>query len=119
MPSEYPNKKTNALSKTTDKNTDKNTNKRSGKRTIDPAALVASLRRAPFHLEMRKGARGAVILVCGVVGVSDFTAESLTVLTHGGRLTVRGSGLCLTSLENRTLEIVGRIEEVVVGYGKA
>lgn len=104
MPSEAPNK---------------NTKTSSSKRAANPSAIVASLARAPFHLEMRKGARGAVMLVYGVVGVLDLTAESVTVLTHGGRLTVRGSRLCLTSLEGRALEIVGRIEEVVVGYGKA
>lgn len=88
------------------------------KKKADHASILAAIKSSPFRLEMRKGARGAVMLVSGVIGISDYTEECVVILSHGGRLTVRGEGLSLGSLEGRALEIFGKIEEVSVGYGK-
>ena len=69
-------------------------------------------------LEIKKGKRSACLVCSGVVGIIDYSCESLTIATHKGKVNIIGIGLTLSVLENRTIEVFGRIEEVKMSYGK-
>ena len=72
----------------------------------------------PFHMELEKRGKGAVILVTGIVSVDTLTKEEALLVTHSGRLLVVGEGLLIVTFEDRTVELSGRIEEVKLLYGR-
>ena len=73
---------------------------------------------APLCLEIRKGKRSACLVCSEVVAIVDYSCESLTITTHKGRVQINGTDLMLSVLENRTVEVFGKIEEVSLSYGK-
>ena len=73
---------------------------------------------SPLCLEIKKGKRSACLVCSGVVSIVDYSDEALTVATHKGRVGIIGEGLVLSVLENRTVEVFGKIEEVRMSYGK-
>ena len=70
-------------------------------------------------LELKKNARGAVLVIGGVVSLSEFSSQKIEVLTHGGRILLSGERLAITTLEGRCVEIYGRITEVRMSYGRS
>ncbi len=88
------------------------------RKRISLKTVIASLGSGSFSVELRKSAVGAVMLVSGVLGVGELTEERITLLSHGGRLYIAGDKLSLSALENRTLEIYGRITGLEFSYGK-
>ena len=70
-------------------------------------------------LEMKKNSRGAVAVVSSVVSVTEFSPEGIELLSHGGRVRISGERLSISALENHSLEIYGRIEEVRLSYGRS
>ena len=71
-----------------------------------------SFGKSCFSLQMKKNKRGAAVVVGGIAAVASLCDEEICLLSHGGRLTVRGEGLKLLTLENRTLEVFGKITEL-------
>ncbi len=71
-----------------------------------------------FHLEAERTPSGVQILASGVIGVKEFSRESVELLTHSGRIFVYGKRLSILVFENGTVEVKGRIEDVRFGYGK-
>ena len=71
-----------------------------------------------LSLQMKKTKRGAAVVVGGILSVRSLCEEEICLVSHGGRLTVRGQRLSLSSLENRTLEVFGKITGLEFGYGK-
>ena len=88
--------------------------KPTGMGRIFDTAGVSSL-----SFELKKNAKGAKAIIGGVVSISAYSNEHLELLSHSGRVIIDGDRLCLSLLENRTLEIYGRIKEVRFSYGKA
>ena len=74
---------------------------------------------SPFHMEVERSSAGMQILVSGIIGVKDFSTESLELLSHSGRVFIYGSRLSMLVYENGTVEIKGRVDSVRFGYGKA
>ena len=71
-----------------------------------------------FRLEANRSNKGMSILLSGIIGVSDFSDRSILLLSHGGRINVLGESLFIDLFENNTVEIVGRVSEIVFIYGK-
>lgn len=73
---------------------------------------------ASFHLEANRRGGGMSLVLSGIIGVCDFSDEYITLLSHGGRITVLGSKLFISLYENNNIEIEGRVREITFGYGK-
>lgn len=71
-----------------------------------------------FHMEADRTGRGMSLILCGIIGISDFSDSFIYLLSHGGRITVTGRGLFISVYENGTVEIVGRVEGISFKYGK-
>ncbi len=71
-----------------------------------------------FHLDAERSAFGMTITVSGVIGVKDFSRETVEILTHTGRISISGRRLSLSVYENGTIEIKGKTEDVRFSYGK-
>ena len=71
-----------------------------------------------FHLEANRSTRGLSLFLSGIIGISDFSDSYIRLLSHGGRITVNGKRLFINVYENNSVEIVGRVEEIVFSYGK-
>ena len=72
-----------------------------------------------FYLSCERTLGGLSLLVGGIIGVSELDGECTELLSHSGRIRVRGKHLKLTVFENKTIEIKGRIEGIDFAYGKA
>ncbi len=88
------------------------------KRNVSEKQMLASAIVNRFHLEAERGPSGVEILASGVIGVKEFSRESVELLTHSGRIFIYGKRLSILVFENGTVEIKGRIEDVRFGYGK-
>ena len=71
-----------------------------------------------FHLEADKSRSGMSVSISGIIGIGDFTDETVFLRSHGGKVTVAGKRLNVSVYENKTVEISGRIEEISFKYGK-
>ncbi|MBR2472694.1 MAG: YabP/YqfC family sporulation protein [Clostridia bacterium] len=90
----------------------KNNNRQSGSPRPMPSGLSA------FHIEADRTSRGMAIVLGGIIGISDFSDSSILLRSHGGRIAVNGRALFINVYENHTVEIVGKVEEIVFKYGK-
>ena len=81
-------------------------------------SAIGDISISPLCLEIKKGKRSACLVCSAVVSIVDYSSESLTVATHKGRVSIVGEGLVLSVLENRTVEVFGKIEGVEMSYGK-
>ncbi len=81
--------------------------------------LMGTLRPSPFRIEIRKSSRGAVAVISGIMCISEYSEQEVVLLSHSGRLILSGEYLSISVLENRVLEIYGRIEEVRMSYGNS
>ena len=71
-----------------------------------------------FRLEANRGTMGMSILLSGIVGVSDFSDEKITLVSHGGRIIIQGKKLFISVYEANSVEIVGKVMEIIFKYGK-
>jgi hypothetical protein len=72
-----------------------------------------------LDIEIKKGQRDASCAVMGVVSVCELSSETVVLLTHRGRISVRGSSLVLIIYDSGIAEVEGRIEGVDLGYGRS
>ena len=85
------------------------------------SALTRALRDiniSPLCLEIRKGKRFSCLVCSAVVSIAEYSTESVVFATHKGRVTILGKELTISVLENRTVEVFGKILEVGMSYGK-
>ncbi len=82
-------------------------------------SILASLVGSPLHLELEKSGAGAVAVVAGIVSIAEYSEQSVTLMSHKGRVILCGKYLTITVLENKTVEVCGRIEEVRFTYGRS
>lgn len=73
---------------------------------------------SPFTLEANRTGRGMGIFVGGIVGISDFSDESIHLKSHGCRVKIDGKRLALKVYENNSVEVNGRVENISFAYGK-
>lgn len=71
-----------------------------------------------FGLEASRTIGGISITLSGVIGISDYSESEITLKSHGGKIILRGRRLMLSIYEDKTAEILGRIEEICFNYGK-
>ena len=71
-----------------------------------------------FHLEADKSRSGMSVSINGIIGIADFTDETVFLRSHGGKVIVSGKRLNVSVYENKTVEISGRVEEISFKYGK-
>ena len=71
-----------------------------------------------FHLEADRSREGLSIILSGIIGISDFSDHFIHLKSHGGRISVLGKKLFIKVYENSSVEIVGKVEEIVFKYGK-
>ena len=71
-----------------------------------------------FHIEADRTSQGMAILISGIIGISDFSDCSIHLRSHGGRIAINGKGLFINVYENQSVEIVGRVEEIIFKNGK-
>ena len=88
------------------------------KKSLKLSSILSSISVSSFHIEMKKSSRGAVAVVCGVMSIGEYTAQSVELLSHSGRRSLFGESLGISVLEGRVVEIYGRITEVKLSYGK-
>ena len=69
-------------------------------------------------LEIRKSKIGAVLVVMNIVGIRELSRERIVLLSHSGNVVIVGDRLVLSVFEDKSVEIVGRIEGVELKYGK-
>ncbi len=86
------------------------------RKTNDKVKLSSPVSK--FHLEADRTPRGMGMFISGVIGISEFSDESITLLSHTGRIFIEGRRLSLAVYEGGTVEIKGKIECVRFGYGK-
>lgn len=91
------------------------TDKRKSK---SPKDRVHASAFSSFHMEADRTGRGMSLILCGIIGISDFSDSYIHLLSHGGRITVTGRGLFISVYENGSVEIVGRVEGISFKYGK-
>lgn len=88
-----------------------------GKKNKEKSATVSAGLSA-FHLEADRTAKGMSLVLCGIIGISDFSDNLVVLLSHGGRISVSGKRLFISVFEGGSVEIVGRVEEINFRYGK-
>ncbi len=81
-------------------------------------STLASPLLSSLHLEADRCSNGMSVVLCGIIGISDFSECSVLLKSHGGRIVVSGGGLSIKVYENNSVEIVGRVEEIRFNYGK-
>lgn len=72
-----------------------------------------------FHIEIDKLGVRISLLLSGASAIRDFSDESALFRVRGFFVKVNGRGLNITVYENKTVELVGRIEGVEFIYDKA
>lgn len=80
--------------------------------------IKTTLGTSGITLQLKKTGRSAALVVGGILSVAAFSKQEVLLLSHGGMLSVRGDGLSLSSLEDRTVEIMGKITVLELSYGK-
>lgn len=85
------------------------------RRKVGLAGIPSGL--SSFHLEANRSTKGMAIVLSGIIGVSDFSNEEVILLSHSGRILVRGKKLFINVFENNAVEIVGKVEGVFFNYG--
>ena len=71
-----------------------------------------------FFLNAERLGGGMRLSVGGVVSVSELTDERIVLVTHASGIEVTGRALLLSAFDQRCVEIVGRVLEVRLLYGK-
>ena len=68
--------------------------------------------RLRYRMEMEGGVRGMSVLVSGVRGIEEYAEDRIALFIAGGRMILCGNGLRLSVFENKTVEVLGGVEEV-------
>ena len=58
------------------------------------------------------------IEISGIVTVREYSSEKITLVTHGGAVTVVGERLSMSGFVNQGVELVGKVKGIEFGYGK-
>lgn len=72
----------------------------------------------PLNIEIVRCAGGIKLVMVGAVGISEFNECGVSIKCHGTKIEIIGEKIKMNALENRALEIYGRVGEIKFGYGK-
>lgn len=75
----------------------------------DSLGLAMECRRTPF---------GMKIEISGIVTVREYSSEKITLVTHGGTVTLFGDRLSMSGFVNQSAELHGKVKNIEFGYGK-
>ena len=65
-----------------------------------------------YCMEMEGSFHGMSVLVSGVRGIEEYAEDRITLFIAGGRMILCGNKLRLSVFENKTVEVLGGVEEV-------
>ncbi|MBQ8269137.1 MAG: YabP/YqfC family sporulation protein [Clostridia bacterium] len=65
-----------------------------------------------YRMEMEGSFHGMSVLVSGVRGIEEYAEDRITLFIAGGRMILCGNKLRLSVFENKTVEVLGGVEEV-------
>ena len=88
----------------------------SNRRRYSRAAILSSPNQV--DIQLRKSGRGAVLLLSSVIGISSLSEEEIVTLTHSGRIRLVGEGLTVYTMEDKSVEISGKITLMKLEYGR-
>lgn len=88
------------------------------KKRIKLSSLLSSISTSSLHVEIKKSSRGLIAVISGVIAISEYTEDTVELLSHSGRISFMGDSMEISVLEGRIVEIYGRISEVRFSYGK-
>ncbi len=71
-----------------------------------------------FRLEAERQGNYIKMFVSGIIGISDYTCEEITLVSHSGRVNVKGKNMRISIFESNTVELCGKITGVEFVYGK-
>lgn len=75
-------------------------------------------RFSSFHLECDRCSQGMRMFVSGIVGIGEYSEESILLKSHGCRMMIQGKKMKICVYENNTVEVVGKILVMEFLYGK-
>ena len=67
---------------------------------------------SPFHIEIIRIKKNSRVVVSGIISVSEFSENAVHLISHGGRISFMGSSLTIAVLENKTVEIIGKVDSI-------
>ena len=74
---------------------------------------ICNLIASPYF-EVRPGKAKTSFVLHGAIGVSEIDTERVLIKCHGIKLQVCGKKIVLNILEHNTIEVVGRVEEILI-----
>ena len=69
-------------------------------------------------LECKRTALGMRLEISGIVKVREYSSERITLVTHGGTVSVEGERLSMSGYVNQSVELYGRVKNIEFSYGK-
>ena len=82
------------------------------------ASDIPPIRGGSFRVEIDKLGRMMSLYCSGVKGIVEFSESLLRIKVSGCAVVVVGTGLSVKVLEDKRVEICGKISEVKFDYGK-
>ncbi len=83
----------------------------------NPINIVKSFSK-PLNIEIARCAGGIKLVIVGAIGISEFSENGVFIKCHGTKIEISGEKIKMNALENRALEIYGRVGEIKFSYGK-
>ena len=74
---------------------------------------------SPFHIELDRTSAGFSLSCSGVKGISEISDTAIKIRLSGFSIIISGIGLYMTVFEGKSVEIIGKFEEVSFVYGKS
>ena len=71
-----------------------------------------------FFMNAERRGGGLRLTVGAVLSISELSEEKIVLVTHGAKLSVKGSGMNLSVFEGRGVELVGDVTGVEFIYAK-
>ena len=88
------------------------------KSSLSDIKAVLSSATSEFNMEITRSGRGASVVISGALGIFELSDTHIGVLTHRARVGIFGSELSLLVFQGRVVEILGRVEDIQLKYGK-
>ena len=84
---------------------------------FDTSSVIKEL-PSQISMEIKRCAGGIKAVIVGADGISEFSENLIAVKCHGTKIYISGEKIKMNVLENKTMEIQGRVGEIKLGYGK-
>ena len=81
--------------------------------------FTEGLLSSPLYITAGKSRSEMTIAFAGILSVTELSTEHIEINTASGTVSILGKNLRLSVFENKTVEVLGRVEEVSFGYGRS